>query len=369
MLLFVTTRHIGSSPAGLSPAEKATSVQAVSFTHVIKYPLNAPHNLSLAGLSKVRSHHLAFIRLSSYLFGVIFIGCFYYLARAWFGKTIGGLSALVLGLSPFFLIPARLGSSVIMFFWPILLMAIYHKFIKTKFSAAVFWLLILAAGLSVYTPGIIWWLIGSAILCRSQLKDGLAEQTRLAAAAGLLLLLIILAPAIAAALRDWHFIEAIAALPKAWPGPLRIIKNLAWMILALFIKTPHHSPIFIGRLPLLDMIQTGLLVFGAYAMTIAARPKAIALGLSILLPVILAAINDDLRLLLIGLPAAGIFMAAGLRYLYIEWRTVFPRNPIPHTLAIALMSILVAIQLIYGLSYSLAAWPHTSDTKAVYVLK
>jgi hypothetical protein len=101
----------------------------------------------------------------------------------------------------------------------------------------------------------------------------------------------------------------------------------------------------------------------------AARNKALALASAILFAILAAGLNNNLRLLALGLPAVGIFMAAGLRYLYIEWRSVFPRNPIPKSLAWLLMVLVVSVQLIYGLSYSLIAWPHTDATKTTYVVK
>lgn len=62
-------------------------------------------------------------------------------------------------------------------------------------------------------------------------------------------------------------------------------------------------------------------------------------------------------------------MAAGLRYLYIEWRHVFPLNPFAHSMALGLISLVVAASLLYGARYSLTAWPHSAEAKSSYVLK
>jgi len=369
LAIAVTTHHMGSAPPGLSPAEAASKAQSASLRYIIDHPLDAPHKLVMFAAQKISPRRIGVLRLSSYIYALVFSAAFYYLARGWFGKTVGLLGSLVYCLSPFILVPARVASAEIMLAWPIGLMAAYYWFDKTDKKTLGWMTLILVAGLAIYSPGLIWWIAGAAILCRKKLLAFINQLPRPLAGAGLGLLLILLIPAGLAVFRDWHFLESLAALPSHWPAPLRLAKNLVWMILSLAVKTPHHAQLMIGRLPLLDLIQLGLLVFGIYAMWTAAKAKTIAFGLSVLLAVVLAAINDNIMFLLLGLPAIGILMAAGLRYLYIEWRSVFPRNPIPKSLAVALMSVLVGIQLAYGLSYSLIAWPHSPDTKAVYVLK
>jgi hypothetical protein len=364
-----TAHHIGSATTGLSPAEAAARTQSSDWHHLLDHPLNAPHNLVIYAVHKIGSERHGVLRLASYVYALVFAGLFYYLARGWFGRTVGIFSALIFCLSPFFLITARVATAQIMFFWPLALMAAYYWLNRTDKKSSAWLVLMLSVGLSFYTPGLVWWLLGAAVVCRKKLLDITGQLPQAIVAAGLALLVLLLVPAGLAVFRDWHFLKDLAALPGSWPGPVRLVKDFGWMISSLSVKTPYHDQLLVGRLPLLDLLQMGLLVFGVYAMGTAARLKAAAFGLSVALAVILAAFNNNLEFLFIGLPAIGMFMAAGLRYLYIEWRSVFPRNPIPKSLALVLMAVLVGIQLVYGLSYSLIAWPHTSDTKTVYVLK
>lgn len=369
LVIAVTTHHIGSAPAGLSPVEATSKAQSSGLLYIINHPLDAPHKLAEYAAQKTSPGRTGVLRLASYIYALLFAAAFYYLARGWFGKTVGLLSTLVFCLSPFILVPARVASAEIMLVWPIGLMAAYHWLDKTEKKTWAWLVLVLAAGLAIYTPGLVWWMAGAAVLGRKKLLAITSQLPRAVVAAGLGLLVILLVPAGLAAFHDWHLLQSLAALPAHWPRPINLAKNLGWMILSLAVKTPYHNQLIIGRLPLLDLIQLGLLVFGVYAMWTAAKAKTIIFGLSVLLAIILATINGNIMFLLLGLPVIGILMAAGLRYLYIEWRSVFPLNPIPKSLAVALMSVLVGIQLVYGLSYSLVAWPHSPDTKAVYVLK
>lgn len=368
-LLIVSIWHIASSPAGFSPQEAASRSTSSSLRLIFDNPVNAPHKLLTLAVKSAVPAKPMFIRLASYAVWVIFSLCFYYLARSWFGKTVGLFSTLLFVLSPFMLTPARDASSAIMLFFPVALMAGYLYLSKTEHKSAAWVMFCVIAGLAIYTPGMVWWLIGGAILCYKKLLAIWKDLPAVSSAAGPVIFLFMLIPAILAIVKDGHIGLNLAALPAHWAGPLVLLKNFGWMIMSLLIRTPYHDALFIGRLPFLNLIEVALLVFGAYAFWTAARAKAIAFGLSLLLAVVLGAITDNLQMLFLCLPALGIIMAAGLRYLYIEWRSIFPRNPIPKSLALLLMALLVGVNVAYSLTYTLAARPYNTQTKSIYVLK
>lgn len=147
------------------------------------------------------------------------------------------------------------------------------------------------------------------------------------------------------------------------------MKSIGWSALALVWRVRTHNPLIIGRLPLLDIIQIALIVFGTYAMWTKARREMASLLTLIVVAIIFAGFNSNFLLLTLCLPALTTLIGAGLRYLYIEWRSVFPRNPLPLSFALILMACLVGLQVLYGLKYSLVVWPHTPSTKQLYVLK
>ncbi|HXY18287.1 MAG TPA: hypothetical protein VEH48_02625, partial [Candidatus Nitrosopolaris sp.] len=100
-----------------------------------------------------------------------------------------------------------------------------------------------------------------------------------------------------------------------------------------------------------------------------ARRTMLGILAIIVFSIIAAAINNNVLLLALGLPGLAVLVGGGLRYLYAEWRSVFPRNPIPLGFAWALIIAVVGLQMAYGLRYSLIAWPHAPATKQTYVLK
>ena len=362
--------HLGSAPAGLNPAELAAKNNSRSLSAIYHNPLYAPHQLVLLALHKLGlSGHFG-LRLSSVLFAAAFTLAFYKLARHWFGKTVGLFSAVLLFSTPLFAIAGRQASTQIMLMAPVAVMAIYIWLVRSQKKPALAWFsLLIVAALSLYVPGMIWWLLAAAIINRQKLLAAIEDVPPPLAALALLLFLVLLVPAGLAVASRPDLAKSFAAMPGHWPTALQLAKNLGWMIGSLFVKTPYHSPLIIGRLPILNIIQIALLVFGFYAMWSVARRKSAALILGVVLAVILATINNNFDWLILGVPALAVFIAAGLRYLYIEWRSVFPRNPIPKSVALSLMCLLVIVQLIFGLTYSLVAWPHTNATKQSYVLK
>jgi hypothetical protein len=93
------------------------------------------------------------------------------------------------------------------------------------------------------------------------------------------------------------------------------------------------------------------------------------LGLSVILAILLAALQEDIAYLGLAVPALAIAVSAGLRYLYVEWRGIFPRNPVPKTFAMVLIAAVTLSQLYYGVNYCLHAWPNSTSVRNVYVLK
>ena len=141
------------------------------------------------------------------------------------------------------------------------------------------------------------------------------------------------------------------------------------MGLGLIWKTGVHHDLQIGRLAVLNLAEIALAVFGVYAFWSRARSKVAGLSLLVALSVLGAGLSGQLSLLLFSFIAVGLFMAAGLRYLLIEWQGVFPYNPLARGLALVLICLVSVANIYFGVRFSLVAWPHTLATKQVYMLK
>ncbi len=361
--------HLGSQPGGASPLENAAVIHSRSFHSISENPLSAPHDILSFVLSKVGAH-LFWTRLSSVIWYLVWVAAFFSLARSMFGNVIGLVGAVIWAATPLFLIAGRQSSAEIMLAAPILIMAIHSRLGRpsSETSLALPSLIVFSA-LTLYIPGMVWWLAGAAIVGRKKLGEAFqsvpAPKLYISFIAGVVLA----APLVLAIALDWQLIKPLALVPGHWQSIVGELKNIGWMGSAWFVKTPFHSPLIIDRLPLFNIVQAALLVFGAYALFKAARNKAWALVAAMAFASVAAGLNDNISLLLLGFPAAGLFIATGLRYLYVEWRGVFPRNPAAKYLAIVLIALIGAVQMLFGIRYALVAWPDSVATRDTYVIK
>lgn len=370
MFFVVFLWRLGSLTAGLSPAELLARKSSSSLSAIISNPINAPHKLLQFGLHKLQPEHIWALRLPSVIFALIIGFCFYRIAVSWFGRAIGLFGSLIFVSLPLLVISARQATPEILFFAPIILTWLYVWLLKTEKHKSSAWLLLMiSAATLIYTPGMLIWAVGGFIVCRKRINSAISGVPALINASGLLVISLSAVSLGLACLKHPSVLKSLFLVPQHFPSISPLLKHLGWMVLSLFVKTSGPTTLGLGRLPVLNILLVSLLVFGVYALQGAARLKAILLSLSVLFAIMAAGLNNNISLLAYGLPSIGIFIAAGLRYLYIEWRSIFPRNPVPKTFALALIAVVTIVQVYFGLRYSLVAWPDSGPTRSVYVLK
>jgi 4-amino-4-deoxy-L-arabinose transferase-like glycosyltransferase len=361
--------HLGSFSSGASPSELSIKSDSGSLSTLINNPVNAPYKLVLWGTLHLPHDGLLGLRLASVFYAMLFVLSFAWLAKSLFGKFSGYLGALIFLTMPLVLVLGRQASADILLLAPAFLMALYYwqeKNMQQKIS----WLILVAiAGLGLYVPGLNWWIILAAIYCGPKLWQDIKSTGWLTNLSAGVLLAIIITPLCVALVKGNISVSSLFLIPSHFSGILSELKAIGWMWLGLFWKASTHYPTIIGQLPVLNIVAIVLSVFGFYALWVVAAKKAYALGGSVVLAIILAGINQNINLLALALPAIGVLVCAGLRYLFIEWRSIFPRNPIARSLAVTAMCAIVVVHMVFGLRYSLIAWPHTVDTQQLYVLK
>jgi len=354
---------------GLSKDEVSQRSASSSIKAIFSNPVNAPHKLLQHFFMKLEPGHIGYLRLPSVICALIICFCFFKLASGWFGRIIGLFASLIFATLPLLVILARQATPEILFFSPVIFIWLTMWLTKPDSRKSVAWIiLLLSFSLLVYTPGVLLWGLAGLAIARKRIIQAVSLVPRWISALGLLLVLSNIAALIYSGLKHHGVLKSIVLIPSN-TGALSLFKNIGWMILSLFIRTGTNSPFVLARIPILNILLLGLLVFGVYAMQGVAKLKAFSLAGSIIFGVIFAGLNNNIAILAFGLPAAGMFIAAGLRYLYIEWRSIFPRNPVPKTFALAFIAAVTLSQLYFGLRYSLIAWPHSQQTRSVYMLK
>jgi hypothetical protein len=369
-LLFFLSYHLGSSPSGLSPRESVARSNA-AISAIVNMPINAPFKIIQNGLIHLDPHSHFLLRLPSVIFASIFLACFFYLLKGWFGKSIALLTTIIMAFTPYFILAARSAGGEIMFFTPVAVLASYLLATKNISERAPFFLFLLCVALSLYVPGMAWLLLLGFILRFSRIREIFVE-------AELPFLLYLLLPL--AALVIWaplaygiyqHVgqVKLLFLIPAHFASTSDSLLSWLWMLSATFFHAHTHFDLIVDKLPLLNAAEVGLSVFGCFIMWSRLRLELIGIILITLIITALAGINNNYALLGLALPFLAIVVGMGLRYLYIEWRHIFPLNPLAKGFAIALMSALVLIHVVFGIRYSLLAWPNTVATAHTYVVK
>ena len=360
--------RLGTLTSGLGPVEVDSRAASSSLQQVADSPVYAPHKVLSYASQKVFGPSTLALRSVSVMLAILFLVFFYQLVKGWFGKIIGFFATLLLAATPWFILLARSGGPEIFLLAPIIVLASYYWLIRSKRWPA--WLvLVVSSGLVAYLPGGILLIFLGAVIARRDLYRAAGSLGRFHKFLGTVTLLFILSPLAYAGVKNPSALKLLLLIPADWPSIWIVMKSAAWDVLALFYRTPQPGDFIIGRLPMFYGVQIILALFGSFALFKLARSKLYLLIAVIGFGVLAAAVNRNLAFLSLVLPAVALAVAAGLRYLYMEWRRVFPKNPLPKYLALVLIASLVGMHVFYGLRYSLIAWPNSAATRSTYVLK
>lgn len=368
-IFFTLIWHLSSSLPGVSPQEAATINNAASLHSIYHNPVNAPYLLVDFVVHKLGLNSLVYYRLASVVFALIFTACFYKIARTWFGKFISTIASLMFATTPLVLLAARTATPEIMFLLPLLVAGLYFYVSKSdEIDLMLVVAFIAATALCLYTPGMFWLILIGAYFVRRDLLEMAQSLSKKFLAGCLLLFVLIILPLILGSLDSPQILKTLALIPDHSLS-LQTLKSSLWSIVSVFWRSSDHNLLQVGRLPLLNFTQLILVSFGIYALWSRARDKVYGLTGLILISCLAFALTGNYSIMLIGVIASLILVAAGLRYLYMEWRGVFPVNPLPRSLASFMLILIAVINIGYGIRYALVAWPNTLETKSVYVLK
>lgn len=369
VIYFLYFWQLGSLTPGLSAAEVIARNSSSDLQPIIDNPVNAPHRLVQFGLQQLSSEVLL-LRLSSVIFMLVFLATFYFLIKLWFGRFIATLSSFILITSPLLIVAARSAQPAIMFLAPLAIITEFLWLSRRKRYINLTWLFFTATvAVSLYVPGVIWFVLIAAAIKWKDLAKLAQSVNGWVSSLSMLIFLVLVTPLAVAVTKEPSIARPLLLIPEHLPGVVSTLQSIGWSALSLIWRLPYTTDLTVGRLPLLTFAQIAMSAFGLYAMFNKARRETIELLAIFTGSILLAGLNTQLLLLIPAILVVCIFTAAGLRYLYVEWNSIFPRNPLPKSLAVALMTILVGVQLIYGWRYALVAWPHTPATNTTYVIE
>jgi len=350
--------HIDTSPPTLIKGEVAAAHSSSSLSQIKDNPLYAPHKLVQFGFAHFKNSDLA-LRLPSVLFALIFIWCFFSITRRWFGRTAAIFGTAIFATVPWLFLSARSAEPRVLLLAPLAIMASILWCRQAENKSTIAFAVTITTGLAVYIPGMTFLLILIVGFWRARLWQDILEIRKSIRLVCLFLLLLLIAPLVFAIVRDTTIIGQLLLVPDHWQGPISTLNSIGWSATSLVWRAPYRVQESLGRLPVLNATALVLSLFGGFIMWQRARKELYLLLAMIIGAIILSGLNQNLLLLNLALPSLGILLVAGVRYLYGEWKSVFPLNPLPRALAVALISVLIALNLLICLRYGLHAWPHS----------
>jgi hypothetical protein len=368
IVLILLLARLDSLVPAWSAAELATRLSSLNHHALLNNPLNAPYKVLVYGLLKIAPHSVKAVRLVSAAYGLLTIVAFFYIVRCWHSPRIAWLASLLFATSTWFLRTSRMGTPDVLLFGLMLLMALGLWLQRTHRRRLVLFFVAIAGGLSLYVPGLIWFVAITAFWQRKIIVKTLQRVPRGLSTVAVLLALIVLAPLGWGIAHQWQLIFSVLGLPLHVPGLVVTLKHLADVPLNLFIRGPYQPGLWVGRSPVLDVFETVLFLFGVYSYWQHRRlARVVSLVSVFVVTTVLTALGGPVTLSLL-IPFVYLVMATGLAFLLGEWLGVFPRNPLARGLGFGIVIIAVLLSCGYQLDRYFVAWPHMPETKAVYSL-
>jgi hypothetical protein len=361
---------LGTLTEGLSKSEFAARVASGTHQNIVNDPVNAPHKLVQYVLQILDYHGAFWMRSVSAVFALIALTAFYLLLKIWFGKFMALVGTLLFATTPWVVLSARSATPDIMWMSSILFLLAYTLFCRTTARPTIAWfLLVISTIICLYTPGLIWFVAFVLIFKFKNISRSVSRLQGRFIFSGLTLLTVCLFPLVYALVEHLSIFKEVLIIPGSFVGGVAILKNFIWAFSSIGYHLPLHLDYVLGRVAILNIAQVALVLIGIYALWKKARSETAIILALVIVSFLGAAVNNNMLLLTISLPALAILAAAGLRHLYKRWFEIFPFNPIARGFAVCLVALLLVAHVAYGVRYVLLAWPHNMDTRKTYVLK
>ncbi len=338
-----------------------------NLNEILIQPLYLPHTLISYLFVKLPLPDIMSPRLVSAAIGLVVVGSFYMVLRYWYSTRIALYGLVVFATSSWFLHTARLGTPDVLFLltMPIIAGVLWCTY-NHKYCGLATLFTIIATSMSLYVPGFVWLVILGAVWQRKLLRKSLAKLSVLQLLICGLVAVICIVPLIFSLAGDTEPIKQLLGLPMTWPTWQVMLKNFALAPIRLFIHGPSDPLLWVGRIPLLDLLTTTMAVVGVFAALKKWRLAHVQFVFAgLLLGSLFIALGGPVHITII-MPFVFILVASGLEYMLDLWFTVFPRNPLARRLGVGLLTVAIAMSVTFQLGHYFIAWPRAPQTKAIF---
>ena len=308
------------------------------------------------------------LRIVSVIYGVALLVVLYIVLSYWFNSLVSAIGVALLATSGWFLNIARIATPDILFaFGSIVLIASCMLFMHTRLRNMTFILFLGCLAALVYIPGFIWLVSGVLIWSHKKIFQAIGRVSNYEKVIAVLFGLAILLPMGWSLKLHPTLIKSFLGLPNHFNTPIMLLRNLYHIPSTLFFRAPLNPQYWLGSLPLLNVIEIVLFIFGIYSIYKnhrLAEPRNVFIY-GLLACIALITIGGPVTIAIL-LPIIYIIIIVGLLYLWQLWLSVFPKNPIAISIGLTLLVVVMAISCNYQLRRYLIAWQGSPTTSAVF---
>lgn len=359
--------NLSKQPRRLAAQEVSSAFSAHNLHFNNLNPINLLYNLPLH-FALILHASIGSLRIVSVIYGVILLIILYIVLTYWFNSFVSAVGVALLATSSWFLNLSRIATPDILFaFGSMVLIASCILFMHTRLRNMTFIFFLGCLAALVYIPGFIWLVGGVLIWSHKKIFQAFKRVSNYEKVIGILFGLAILLPLGWSLRQHPTLIKAFLGLPNHFNTPHMLLRNLYNIPLTLFFRAPLSPEYWLGSLPLLNVIETVLFIFGVYSIyknhRLAEPRNVFVYGM--LACVILIALGGPVTIAVL-LPVIYIIIIVGLLYLWRLWLSVFPKNPIAMSIGLCLMIVLLAVSCNYQLRRYLIAWQGSPTTSQVF---
>jgi hypothetical protein len=357
--------------------------QNIYESHTLKYlesaprpwytPVNAPFLLPAYLVGKLIGNMLLGARVISFAYCLLSALCIFLLAKMWFNVRIATVVLLLFASSSWLLILSHSATFYsLLVASPLLLLTSLAWFFRTKKHRFISFLVFsIFLAFSLYVPYMFWvaLFVMAVLIFKERKKLLLLKRWQIILPATVFLIL--LTPLFYATMHYPGLIKMLIGVPIEWPSIPQYFINLFSLYGGLFLQSKPLPELTLGKLPLLDIFSSAMLVLGIYYFISRwpNRRSVLILCCLAFLPLILALDTHFQMYLALLIPFIYLTVIVGFIELINQWVAYFPRNPLAKNIGIALVVLSISMISFYHLQRFYVAWPNSPQTKSVYVVK
>lgn len=353
---------LGTLPNGAADAELTACQASSSWSSIFHNIADAPY-LILQNIlpSSCSPDHQFWLRLPSTIIAAIAGALFILAVRRWLGRRTAWLAGILFITSAWFLHTGRLSTSSVSLLLVIpLLLAVYQRVISSPHSKSSGFIATISAGILLYIPGGIWFILASAVLAHKTIWKYIKNQGIIRSSLLGLVFLVLLSPVVLSLVVSPGQISHWLGLPTSWAiGSL--ITNILMVPVNLFAYGPGDSLYWLAHMPIMDVFASAMAILG---MVWLFRHSSKQRQIFVIVITSLAWILSGFRAQSAGslsliVPLAYFFSAIGIQAMLRRWFSTFPRNPFARWLAYGLLILVIGGSMVLNVRAYYIAWPHT----------